>query len=150
MTNPDPEWMLPDRMRGQAARGEGVFGAYDAFAAGTDARAIEHHAVVDDAYARLYAGNLLGHLRALGLRPDGPLLDAGCAIGTLTDALRAGLGEGSTADGIDLSETAIRVAETRYPCCRFAVLSADDLGRFPDRHFALIHARGVLPVHPQR
>ncbi len=145
MTNPDSDWMLPEKMKGQAARGEGVYGTYDSFESGRDAQAIESHAIVDDDYARFYARNLAGHLRHIGLPLDGPILDVGCAIGTLSNALEETLGDGATVHGIDLSASAIRVAQSRYPRCRFAVCSADDLSSFPDRHFALIHAREFYP-----
>ena len=145
MTNPDSEWMLPDRMKSQAARGEGVYGTYDAFESGRDARAIESHAIVDDDYARFYARNLVGHWRHLGLPLNGPILDVGCAIGALSNALQASLGDPVSVHGIDLSASAIRVAQSRYPHCRFAVQSADDLSSFPDGHFALIHAREFYP-----
>lgn len=142
---PKPDWVLPENMRHQAATGEGVYGAYDAFARGEDLRAIEAHAIVDADYARAYADNLLHALRRLRVPPPRHVLDVGCAIGAVTDGLRAALGGGATADGIDLSESAIDVARRRYPQCRFAVCSADELDRFSDGLFDLIHVREFYP-----
>ena len=75
----------------------------------------------------------------------GPILDVGCGIGTVTHAIRAACGPGTDCQGIDLSESAIRVARRRYADCAFRVASADDLGAFADGTFSLVHAREFYP-----
>ncbi len=139
------EWATPERMAEQAATGEGVFGAYEAFEKGTDEKTIGAHGIVDDAYALVYARNLVDLLRRQGASMAGPILDVGCGIGTVTNAIRTACGSGTDCQGIDLSASAIRVARRRYADCAFRAGSADDLGTFADGAFSLIHAREFYP-----
>jgi SAM-dependent methyltransferase len=139
------DWATPERMAEQAATGEGVFGAYEAFEKGTDEKTIGAHGIVDDAYALVYARNLRDLLRRHGAPVAGPILDVGCGIGTITHAIHAACGAGTDCQGIDLSAPAIRVARERYADCAFRVASADDLGTFADGTFSLIHAREFYP-----
>ena len=139
------EWATPERMAEQAAAGEGVFGAYEAFENGTDEKTIGAHGIIDDAYALVYARNLGDLLRRHGAPLAGPILDVGCGIGTVTHAIRAACGPGTDCQGIDLSESAIRVARRRYADCAFRVASADDLGAFADGAFSVVHARELYP-----
>ncbi len=144
-TEKDGSWVLPKNLSRQAAAGEGVYGAYDAFAQGSDVSALECHAIVDDAYARLYVENLKHLLARMAVPLRGNILDAGCAIGTITDALRSVADRPGACHGIDLSESAITVARGRYDRCRFDVHSSDDLSIFPDAFFDLIHLREFYP-----
>lgn len=140
----DLHWATPEKLREDAvAAGPGVYDAYRKYVDGTDIRAIAAHAIIDDDYARLYADNLAGQLTAMGLPRNGAILDLGCGPGTVTAAL--GRTIQSPATGIDLASYIVATAERRYPDCRFLTASADDLSIFPDRNFALIHAREFYP-----
>ncbi len=159
------EWATPERLAEPAAAGERVFDAYaafasgeddstirayDAFASGEDDSTIRAHGIVDDDYALVYARNLRDLLACHAAPLDGAVLDVGCGIGTLTHAIRAAGGPRLECHGIELSESAIGVARSRYPDCAFHVGSADDLGAFDDGFFSLIHAREFYPFTRSR
>ena len=145
MTPRPEDWMSAENMRRLAANGRGVYWAYDAYEQGTDRNHVRGHGIVDDDYAHLYARNIVTHLGRLGVGLSGDFLDAGCGLGAVTAAFAAILGEETRMSGIDLSESAIRVAGRTYPTCRFEVHSADDLSIFEDASLHLIHAREFYP-----
>lgn len=145
MSDRPDDWILPENMARQASEGIGVYGAYSAYERGEDAGSIAAHAVVDDAYALRYARNLRALLARLGRPLRGNVLDAGCAIGTITNALGRCLGPDGRAFGLDLSQPAIRVARRRYPACTFEARSCDDLSAYPDGFFDLVHLREFYP-----
>lgn len=125
--------------------GEGVWGFFDAVAEGADKGSVEPFAIVDDDYALAYARNLQRHLGALGAAPSGNLLDVGCALGTITNALNT-VNEGDGVSwGLDVSSSATDLAAAQYPRCRFIASLADDLSVFDDGFFNLIHAREFYP-----
>lgn len=140
----DPShWAYPERTREDVATRTGVYSAYSGYADGSDPDAIGAHAIVDDDYARLYAGNLAAHLRRLALPEHGAVLDIGCGPGTVTAALARALD--APTHGIDIDPTIVAAATRRYPQCTFAAGSADDLAGFPDRALRLVHAREFYP-----
>jgi SAM-dependent methyltransferase len=141
----ESEWVLPENMKYQAKNGEGVYESYDAFAKGSKTSEISAHAIVDDQYAIVYARNIFRHLTQIGARLDGPILDVGCAIGTITGGMKKLLGPQVEVHGIDLSESAVGVATKKFPDCRFLVESADELISFDDGQFGIIHAREFYP-----
>lgn len=139
------EWVLPEVLRQRAEAGEGLYGHLEAFAEGTDLIAAQPHAILDPDYAETYVRNLIRHLNRLGIDLSGNMLDAGCALGMLSDAFRRVLGAGTTIHGIDLAHTIVAKARQNYPDCRFEVHSADDLSIYPNDHFGLIHLREFYP-----
>lgn len=67
-------------------------------------------------------------LRRIAELPERRVLDVGCGNGTFTDLIRS---EGKAEVlGLDVSETAIAQARSRYPVCRFEVASATEVARF--------------------
>ena len=164
MAGPE-DWATPERLAEQAVAGESVLvphdaftssaddstiRAYDAFASGEDDSTIRAHGIVDDDYALVYARNLGDFLARHAAPLDGAVLDVGCGIGTLTHAIRAAGGPHLECHGIELSESAIGVARSRYLDCAFRVGSADDLRAFDDGFFSLIHAREFYPFTRSR
>jgi len=137
--------MYPERMKQRAAERAGIYGSFDAYASGTDPHAIDRHVMTDLAYARIYAGGLMAHLRALRVPGPARILDVGCAIGTITAALADAVGDGAELCGVDLSSSAVEFARSRYPACRFEVCSADELEPFGPDAFDLIHVREFYP-----
>ena len=150
----ESEWILPEnlrqqeqRERGQVDRGEfdggGDFGSYYAYRLGVSEEFIKSHAVSDDLWAMTYGRNLQALLGRMGLSLAGRVLDVGCAVGSVTNAL-ARLASGD-AMGIDISEDAILAAKERYPKCTFYHQSADTLDNFENGAFDVIHAREFYP-----
>lgn len=129
----------------QARDGIGVYGCYNEFEKSGDITVIESHNVTGDAYAFLYARNLLLQLGRIGIALKGRVLDAGCGIGTITHGLKRLMGDGDEVFGIDLSESAIRVAQSCYTDCSFRVQQATELDAFEDGSLDLIHAREFYP-----
>ena len=75
-------------------------------------------------------------VRALPLRADDALLDAGCGEGHHLDAFRHAYGiEGW---GVDISVPAIDLAAKSYPQCQWVVANADRVLPFPDGTFAAV------------
>lgn len=138
------EHYLPENLRKQESAGgaEGHTGAYRAYAEGGDRSLIQSHAVVEDSLAEAYARLARGVCRDLGheLGPD--MLDAGCAVGTITDAFRR---LGFRACGLDLSVKAIEAARRERPACEFLAESIDDEKVLTGRLFDVVHAREFYP-----
>jgi len=75
-------------------------------------------------------------VRALPLRAEDALLDAGCGEGHHLEAFRRAYGvEGW---GIDISVPAIDLAARTYPQCHWVVANADRVLPFPDGAFAAV------------
>jgi len=140
----DDENYLPESLRKQEAAGgaDGHTGAYKAYAEGGDRSLIKRHAVVEDALADAYARLALGVCRDLGAAPGPDFLDAGCAVGTITDAFRR---LGFAACGVDLSVKAVEAARRERPGCEFHAESMDDAAALPGRLFDAVHAREFYP-----
>jgi SAM-dependent methyltransferase len=81
-------------------------------------------------------------LERLGASADGPVLDFGCGIGNVTQALVDGFHE---VHGYDPSSESLKVAQTRVPQARFH----DDITRVPDAHFSSAVVSGVLHHIPR-
>lgn len=145
MTSNEPHWSLPEKLREDEEHGRGVFGTYDDYVAGKDDVSIQSHAIIDDAYAAIYAGTFAGVMQRAGIELKGDILDAGCAVGTLTAALHtARTGPGRTI-GMDLSESATKLASERYAEPEFRTGSVDELGDISDASLSLIHIREFYP-----
>ena len=122
----------------------GHCGAYYAYRTGIDMELIKSHGVIDDDYALDYARNVNALLKAMGLSCDGEILDAGCGIGTITNAFSK-TNSGGRTFGLDLSTDAIEMARERYSTCTFTAQSADELDNFEDSFFDVIHTREFYP-----
>ena len=154
MVEENKKWVLPENLRKQEARDRakvdagdlnvGHCGAYYAYRAGIDKTLIETHAITDDAYALEYARNIVALLESMGADFGGNVLDAGCGIGFVTNAL-AKVNSGGRTFGLDLSEDAIIAAADRYADCAFSAQSADELDNFEDGFFDTIHSREFYP-----
>ncbi|MSO53559.1 MAG: methyltransferase domain-containing protein [Rhodospirillales bacterium] len=139
-------WYRPEKMAELERDGVGVWGAYRDFEAKGDGSQLQRYAIIDDAYARLYAANLGGLLRQrLNADLAGTILDAGSGIGTISEALRATGQSGIRVVGMDMSEAGVRVAAQRYPACEFRAGSVDKLDSFAAATFDVIHAREFYP-----
>ncbi|MEU0721073.1 methyltransferase domain-containing protein [Streptomyces lavendulocolor] len=73
---------------------------------------------------------------AMGLRPGGAVLDAGCGTGRALPYLRAAVGAGGTVVGLDLTP-AMLAAAVRAGRAGHGVLLLGDVGRLPLRDGAL-------------
>lgn len=80
-------------------------------------------------------------LAGIGDREHGRILDVGCGKGAFTALLKTPTNE---VLGIDVSETAVAKASSRYPDIEFRRLAATDLYRLVPAHFDLIVAVEVL------
>jgi SAM-dependent methyltransferase len=149
------EWILPENLKKQEQQerkqvedgtfdGGGDFGSYYAYRKGVNLDFIKHHAVSDDEFALCYARNLRSFLKTENLKLEGKILDVGCAIGAVTNAINK-LNRNGQTYGLDISEDAIEVARKKYPGCLFYNQSADNLDNFSDTFFDIIHAREFYP-----
>lgn len=155
MVEKGAEWILPENLKVQEEverekvdsgvfSGDGDFGAHYAYRKGINLDHIKKHAISDDKVAFEYIENLGYFLSTLNMNMEGKVLDAGCAIGTITNAINNVNMKGKTF-GIDISEDAIFVAREKYDKCIFYNGSADDLKEFQDGHFDVIHAKEFYP-----
>ena len=154
----DSKWILPENLRKQEERekdevekgicdGGGDFGSYYAYRKGINFGFIEPHAFSDDKKALVYTKNIQAYLNSVNLKLEGKILDVGCAIGTITNAiyiLNKNVCGGGT-NGIDISEDAILLAKQKYPNCKFYKQSADELDNFENGYFDIIHCREFYP-----
>lgn len=150
-----PGWYLPENLEAQekrelelAARGvldpESDFSSHYAYLKGINTDLIKPHALTDPAAAAAYAQVIAQALKRRGLSLCGEVLDLGCAVGTITDALAGENPHGRTS-GIDLSQSAIAAAQRNHPRCAFFRQRADRLENFPDASLSIIHAREFYP-----
>lgn len=154
MTDHNRDWVLPENLRRQEAderakidsgdMNVGHCGAYYAYRTGVDKTLIESHAISEDAYALEYVRNIAALLSSMGAGLSGNILDAGCGLGFITNAL-AEVNPGGKTFGLDLSEDAVAVAGEKYPDCSFIARSADELDSFTDGFFDIIHSREFYP-----
>jgi SAM-dependent methyltransferase len=93
---------------------------------------------------------VLRHLKRIRQVPDpnGAVLDFGCGVGRLTQALAAHF---ASCVGVDISEQMIQKAEAlnRHPHCRY-VVNTDEQLPFADATFAFIYSNIVLQHVPPR
>jgi len=157
MLEKDSEWILPEKLKKQEIKarklideGEGNsdhggdFGSYYAFRKGINFDYIKPHALSNDLKALYYTKNLQAFLHSKGFSLKGEILDVGCAIGTITNAINI-INEGGGTSGIDISEDGIEVAKSKYPNCSFYNQSADDLSNFENETFNIIHCKEFYP-----
>jgi len=138
------EKRLHDRPSGASPEPFGHAGAYLAYRTGLDGKLIRSHALADDGKGLAYVRSLSETLALMGHRIGSAILDVGCGVGTITDALRRSV-PGAEVSGMDLSSDAVLAAQERYPRCRFIRRSADELSLVPDASLDLIHAREFYP-----
>lgn len=93
---------------------------------------------------------VLQHLAAIGLQPDpgGAVLDFGCGVGRLTQALARRF---QSCVGVDISEEMITQANAlnRYGHCRYVVSATPQLP-FADERFSFLYSNLVLQHVAQR
>lgn len=78
------------------------------------------------------------------------VLDFGCGVGRLTRAFAEHF---ELVIGLDISDRMITLANqlnSAFSGCQFLVSEAQDLRRFPDRHFDIVYAGLVLQHIPNR
>ena len=138
-------WLLPETMRQEEARGDGVYQRYKRSAESGDFSFVESDTVTDDSYARTYAANLRAQLRRVGLPTGGRIVDVGCAFGHITNGIASTFDQQPDVHGIDMSHAATEAAQKLYPHCHFSAGSADELDDFDDNSIDLIHAREFYP-----
>jgi 2-polyprenyl-3-methyl-5-hydroxy-6-metoxy-1,4-benzoquinol methylase len=154
---PEAEWILPENIRRQQERerlavdqgkfdGAGDLGSYYALRTGSNKEFVKLHGMTDVHQTLTYAKGVRLFLERSGIEVSGKtLLDVGCGIGALTEALRI-VFKTNQAVGLDLAEDGILYACATYPECRFFCTSAEEaLGLSPES-FDIIHAREVYPV----
>ena len=143
MIEKDAQWILPENLKKQEEKSRdlidqgkgdtdhgGDFGAYYAYRKGINLDYIRPHATSDDFRAINYVKSLHAFLESKGLSLKGEILDVGCAIGTITNAInQLSVSEGRVY-GIDISKDGIAVAKKNYPDCLFYSQSADKRTRF--------------------
>ena len=155
MLEKDSEWILPENLKKQETIDRkkinggsfevGDFGSYYAYRKGINSDIIKSHAISDDKIAFNYARSLRYFLLSHGCGElKGNILDIGCAIGTITNAIHHFNKNGNTY-GLDISEDAVAFAREKYPLCRFYNQSATKLNNFEDDFFDIIHAREFYP-----
>ena len=160
MIEKDSEWILPENLKKQEKKSRKLiddgksntdnvnyFGSYYAYRKGINSDFIKSHAYSNDHKALAYAKNLRAFLKSANLRLYGEILDLGCAIGTITNAIDVLNKEkmGGRTHGLDISEDGIEVARQKYPNCIFYKQSADDLSNFDDGSFDIIHCKEFYP-----
>ena len=156
MVEKDSEWILPENLKKQEKKsrelideGKGDsdhgadFGSYYAYRKGINFEYIKWHAYTNEKRSLDYVKNLSSFLNSMNLKLDGEIIDIGCAIGTITNAINIINGGGTY--GLDLSEDGIEVARSKYPKCIFYNQSADDLSNFKNETFDIIHCREFYP-----
>ena len=80
-------------------------------------------------------------LAAIGDKAPRRILDFGCNIG---GAVRLFTEAGHDVAGVDISESAIRIARQRMPHVRFELVSAEDRVPFPDGSFDVCYSSEVI------
>ncbi len=157
MVEKDSEWILPENLKKQEKKSRklidegkgntdhgGDFGSYYAYRKGINHDYIKWHAYSNDHKALAYAKNLQAFIKSMNLKLEGKILDVGCAIGVITNAINI-LNSGGRTHGIDISEDSIAVAKQKYPNCIFYCQSADDLSNFNNGQFDIIHCKEFYP-----
>lgn len=151
----DEKWILPENLiKGETRERELVnsgkidgrshISAYYAYKLGIDKNSIKHHAILEDKTDRKYAAVLNLFLKKWNYKLEGNILDVGCGIGTVTNAIREYNPNGRTV-GLDICKSAIDVAKERYDECEFYAQSADKLDNFENNYFDIMHSREFYP-----
>ncbi|MBF0541796.1 MAG: class I SAM-dependent methyltransferase [Nitrospirae bacterium] len=147
----ESEWILPENLRKSQElerklvdngtfNGSSDFGSYYAYLKGINYDFIKPHAISDDRIALEYAKNISALINKFNLKLSGNIIDIGCAIGTVTNALNILNKDGKTY-GLEISEDGIKAAINNYPDCNFLCQSADNLDNFQDEYFDVIHSK---------
>jgi len=100
MIEKDSEWILPENLKKQEKKSReliddgkgntdhgGDFGSYYAYSKGINFDFIKSHAYTNDKRSLDYVKNLNSFLNSMNLKLDGEIIDIGCAIGTITNAI---------------------------------------------------------------
>lgn len=79
---------------------------------------------------------------------SGRVLEVGCGLGHLLSLM----GETYQVYGTDINSWALKIARGNVPSGQFAVMSAEDLGAFPQSGFSIVIAKHVVEhlPHPER
>ncbi len=100
---------------------------------------------LDEERADEYVRNLQAFLLLNGWRLGGNIIDVGCSVGTITNAIDK-VNAGGQTTGLDFSADAIEYARKHYPKVKWYAQSADDMSNFPADSFDIIHAREFYPL----
>ena len=155
MAEKESEWIFPENLKKQEERerkevengifnGGGDFGSYYAYLKGINYDFIKPHGMTNDRIGLEYANHISTILDKVKLKMEGNIIDVGCGIGTITNAISQ-LNKNGTTHGLDISEDSIEVAREKYPGISFYSQSAEKLDNFPDEYFDVIHAREFYP-----
>lgn len=155
MIEKESEWILPENLKKQEEQqkrdaengiydGETDFGSYYAYLNDVNYDYIKLHAISDDQKSFEYVKHISYFLVKRNVTLEGNIIDLGCAVGTITNAIGK-LNKDGTTCGLDISEAGIEVARRRYPDCNFYCQSADNLDNFDNECFDVIHAREFYP-----
>lgn len=151
----EERWILPDKLIERENRTIEIVdhgkinsrdhvAAYYAYKLGIDKNAIKNHAFSEEGMSKKYVAILNGFLAKNNVNLSGAVLDVGCGVGSITNAIREYNLNGRTI-GIDICKSAIDVAKDKYNKCEFYCESADSLERFEDNYFDIIHAKEFYP-----
>jgi SAM-dependent methyltransferase len=155
MIEKESKWILPENLRKQEELerkavdngtfdGGGDFGSYYAYLKGVNYDLIKPHAVSDEQTAFEYANHINSILEKLDLKVEGNVIDIGCAIGIISNAINQ-LNKYGRTYGLDISKDSIEVAKKQHPNCIFSSQSADNLDNFDDGYFDVIHVKEFYP-----
>jgi SAM-dependent methyltransferase len=102
-----------------------------------------------DRYSQYWWSNRFyaGLAKKFGPR-QGRVLEVGCGLGHLLGWFTGGY----QAFGVDINQWALAKARRNVPTARFARMSAEDLGAFPDSAFQIVVSKHVVEhlPHPER
>jgi len=154
MVEKESSWLLPknfkkmeDREKADAQKGilnEGLFTAYYLCRKNNDFNYAKSYCLSDDRAAS-YIRNLGCFFEQINLKLQGKVLDVGCSVGTITNAID-NVNIGGQTSGLDFSEDAIAYAQKQYPNVKWYCQSADNLNNFEDSSIDFIHAREFYPL----
>jgi len=154
MIESESRWLLPEnfkkmeageRAQAQACAVNGnIFTSYYLCRQKNDFSYAQSYCLSDQRAAE-YVKNLTAFLETRDIHLRGRIIDIGCSVGTITNALDKVNVDGQTA-GLDFSEDAIAYAKDRYPGIAWYSQSADDLKNFADNSFDIIHVREFYPL----
>lgn len=154
MVEKECEWLLPEnfkemeRLQKASAQSgaikEGLFTSYYLCRLHDDFNFAKNYCLSEER-ADEYVKNLQAFLRRIGRRLSGNIIDIGCAVGTISNAIDKVNVDGQTA-GLDFSVDAIEYARKHYSRVKWYAKSADDLSNFADNSFDFIHVREFYPL----
>lgn len=154
MIEPSRQWLLPDnfkkmeeRERDQARTGvvnDNIFTSYYLCRKNNDFNFAKNYCLSEHR-ADAYVKNLQSFFELIGRRLSGNIIDVGCSVGTITNAI-AKVNVGGQTAGLDFSVDAIEYARKHYPNVKWYSQSADDLSNFADGSFDVMHVREFYPL----